>query len=158
MVLKDTYLLTQKKMAGAMIVEDPITGKEVVSCSGCDSIVQKRIRSYTLEQQIEILKTEDLPIFPLGDTIFIVDTINFFSECLESVVSNHVFQIVRKCKGKKSNRNDVFLKAVGIRGNNLIISLSFYGSDLLDNYYMRLNGDDISLFKNLVASTKVQFE
>jgi hypothetical protein len=147
MIVQNDYYLLKQKLTGFKVVEEPISGlKDIIYPPNAKSTSIDKFMKYNKEEKISILSSFYFPIFPITDTVFIIDSIKFFSEDDYFLKGKQCF-VVKRIMNKKSLSNYMILDAVGIRDNNLIISFSFMHSKEIVNYFFYLKPDNIKLFK-----------
>lgn len=152
------YCLIKEKMAGTFFVIDPISGeKEIKYPANIDTKIKVNFEKFSKEEQIKILSCNNYPI-SLKDTLIIVDTIGFFSEGNIYFNQGEAVVIVRK-HPKQTSSNCMILFAVGIRHNNLIVTLFNKNQNKhLYNYYFDLSSSNIKLQKTSIIDNKVSLE
>lgn len=153
-ITQNNYALIKKNIKGVSIVADPVSGSEDIVFD--KKIDKKRIaefNKYTKDEQFNILKSEVTPFFPLRDTVFIVDTLSFFSSEMIFAEGSHFFQVLRKARIPNSKVEFVSLFAAGVRENNLIVSLLY--NKYLSNFYFELGTPNFQLYK--FSTTKMEF-
>lgn len=156
---QNEYYSIKEKTNGVSLVSDPISGESEVKYSvNIDDKTKAEFAKFTKEEQIKILSCNSSLIL-LKDTLVIVDSIGFFPEG-DIIFSQKksVVSIIRK-NSDTTRSKSVVLFAVGVRGNNLIITLSkIKKSKQLYNYYLNLKGSEIKLQKTSVIENKVFLE
>lgn len=156
-VKQNDYLLLRKKLTGVSIVTDPVSGNQTIKyLEAADNRAVEQFKKYSRQDQIAILNAEALPVFPLNDTILIVDTLRFFSEGISYAIDGYLFKVVRKAKDRSGSFP--YLYATGVRDNNLIFSFSFANSKLLSNYYFNLKAKSFSVYKTTILEVNSSTE
>jgi hypothetical protein len=150
-IKQNDYFLMKRKLAGFVIVEDPVSASQSLKYPpNVNAVTVEDFNKYSQKEQIAILSSSSLPIFPIVDTVIIVDTLKFFSEGEIFCSGKYCFAVKRKAD-KKATSKCISIYAVGVRGNNLILSLSFKNSNELLNYYFSLKLEAVSLLKTLIV-------
>ena len=137
----------------------PETGIETIQyTSNVKNKVKIEFEKYSKEEQIKILLYSNNKIIELVDTLFIVDTTNFFSERQIINQDKSVIKVARNFDCK-NNLNQIFIFAVGIRNNNLIVSMvNPKQNELIYNYYFDLKCLDIKINRTSVINKNNSIE
>jgi hypothetical protein len=155
---QNEYCILRSKFAGIVLTYDPIRGENKIQFSKTiDKKTKDEFEKFSQEEQIKILNCKS-SLYNLKDTLTIVDTSNFFSEGYYVFNQNKsVINIIRN-KAIKEGINSIFLFAVGIRNNNIIITLSGGKQNGLYNYYFDLSTSNIKIQKNSIIENKATLE
>lgn len=134
--------LINKNLAGiAILVEDPITGEQDIVFEGdTTQDVVRNFRKLDRTGQLEILRNENLPVFPLKDSLFIIDTLKFFSAGLSYSSGKCFFKVIRQADKHHENTQAVYLSALGNlppnrRKEQFYLCFAFPGRGLWGYYY-----------------------
>jgi hypothetical protein len=158
-IKQNSYFLMKRKLTGFVIVADPVNGRQVVKpASNATPATLEEFNRYSKDEQIEILGNNFAPIFPTADTVFVIDTLNFFSEGAIYAKDQYYFKVKRKATSNKRTESCINLYAVGMRGNSIILSFSFKKSNELLNYYFNIKQDAVSLIKTSILSKTPSIE
>jgi hypothetical protein len=150
----------KKKLRGVYVLANPVSGEETIKYpSDTADFFLRAFLLYTKEEQIEILNSEKKSIFPLADTLWIIDDKDFFPESIFYQKERNVFKIIRR-RGKTEFRKNDFLQlyAVGVRNNDLIVSFLFNGNKEFYNCYFDLGSSSIKFFKSRFANNTMTRE
>ena len=150
-IRQNDHFLLQKKLHGITELLDPITGKEVIKYpTNANDKVLLNFKKYSQEEQIEILRQDSLPIFPLKETVYIIDTLKFLPENLTFTYNKFHFEVKTVNEVSKNRCSNVYVYAIGIREDNLIVCFSFANSNILSNYYFGLGHENLKIIKTSI--------
>jgi hypothetical protein len=138
------YLL-RTKLKGTHVLEDPVSGEQSISY-GSDSKMLDDFKTLPKNQQLDVLKAPDLPIFPIKDTLLILDQCNFFTNGFHFKTGN-VFFVTDDKIGKTKSQKYLKLNLIGARDNSLILSFSTPQSKEFFNFHFGIKAGDISFIK-----------
>ena len=109
-----------KKLEGTMLLDDPARGKSVV-VYGKESKALSDFKKNNVSKQMEMLTTLELPIFPLKDTVYIIDTFFSFST-LTYKTDRIVFKIERELTESKNVFN-IYFEKIWLRDDEFHLTL-----------------------------------
>jgi len=148
----------KEKLQGVYIIFEPVSGKDEVIISDTTNLkIRKYAGGLNKERLLSILKTEQFPIFPIKDTVCIIDTFDFFPYNF-SLKNDHFFKVISsKDENSESklakNKSYIYLRRIGVRDGKIVLAFSFENSDKIFCCYFSLNGN-ISMFKSTVSENK----
>lgn len=157
---QNEYLSIKKNLKGIFLLFDPITGEQEIKYSAeIDKKVKDSFVKFSIEDQINILSTNESLMMPLKDTLIIVDTLNFFSEG-DIILNQEHYQFLKiiRTKPNKTCVNYVYLYAIGIRNNILKIALANEENKYLFIYHFYLSSSKILLQKTSIIEKRISFE
>lgn len=108
-------------LEGTMLLEDPVTGKLTVFYGKEESEALKEFKRNDVSRQIEMLNTVELPIFPLKDTVYIIDT-NFSFSDLTYKTNRIVFKIEREW-AKSKNVSNIYFEKIWLRDDEFHLTI-----------------------------------
>lgn len=154
---KDKYLSFKEQLHGVYIVVDAESFKEsIIYPDTLSSDIFKYFKTLEKKEQIDILKCQSFPIYPLRDTTYIVDTLRFFSENI-SYAGKSFFKVERIENGKIDtstlSRRYLYLKYTGLRGNDLDLAFSYNNTDLLYVFHFKFSKYSFRLFRSSVLTS-----
>jgi hypothetical protein len=146
--MEDQKYVQKKRFKGIYLAEDPTTGKKYIKhLADVDKQVLADFKRIEKKEQISILETDSLPIFPLKDTILIIDSIGFFSSDLSLFHNNHFFKIVKNNNLMNEHFSFLYLYKIGVKKNNIVLSLKFNPSPLYYNLFFTISPKTIKITK-----------
>ena len=148
---QNNYYNLRKKCNGISILVNPVNGEEIIEYSkDADAKVVHQLKKYCKNEQIKVLSSRLIPILPLPDTICIIDTIGFLSTDTCFNINGYHFKrcndLTNSNKQFNPNIAIVYLYAIHIRANSLVVSLIFDNTQVF-NYYLNINFNNIKIFK-----------
>lgn len=79
-----------------LVLEDPVTGEVIVKYTDTsDSKKMAALKSYSKDALMKIINGRSFPYLPLADTIYIIDSNNFFPDNYTFEKGGHMFKIER---------------------------------------------------------------
>lgn len=158
-IKQNEHYLIKQKLTGYVVITDPVNGTlEVKYPTNTDANILNTFSRYSKVEQVDILTNSYSSIFPLADTVLVVDTTKFFSEGATFSNGGKYFKVVRRgTKGKRADKN-IYLYAIGVRGNYLIVSVSFKSRNDLINYYFEISQKAITQVKTKELSSNSTVE
>lgn len=152
------YNLIKARMQGTILITDPIDGKQKFQYSTkVNESSKAEFEKFSKVEQLKILSGQISPIL-LKDTLTLIDSTGFFVESVMVLGQGRVVTILKN-RPNRNCSNCLSLFAIGLRGNNLILTFQSKKFDKqLFNYYFELNNDSIKLQKSSVIDNKLLLE
>jgi len=146
----------KKQLTGVSLLIDPIKDDTTIKYTVNNAAIAK-FKGYSKGHQIEILTCSDLSIFPLKNTVYILDTLGFFSEGIHLNAKGYSFKIVRSIHELPSSRS-MYLYKIGVRQNDLALSFGFFDNKFLKNYYFKLPSASLKISRSTIVEVKSSIE
>ena len=110
----DDFLLREQLGDDVFLVEDPVQGEQLIMYKEKNN---RKIPGYfsrlDTPQQMALLRTERLPVFPLADTLLLVDTFRFFPEGWSYKVGKTLFKVVRNTTVQSADTGIMYVFLLG---------------------------------------------
>lgn len=132
--------------SGVFLEEDIVSGQKEIRYGNSTSSIVVQFKQMPLKKQLQILLSEELPIFPLGDTVLVYDKQNFFPADL-IITRNCVFKVIEKLDSQFDSKNIISIDKVTLRGNDIVLLLSFFNDETTVTFCCTLNNCKISSSK-----------
>jgi hypothetical protein len=143
----ERFLVNRSLEGVAFLVEDPVTGERDIMFRGDTTTdAARNFRKLNMAGQLEILMNKSLPVFPLTDSLLIIDTLKFFSAGLNYRSGRYFFKVIRRADERNKNARVIYLSALGNlpanrRKEQFYLCFAFPGHRLWSYYYFtRGNG------------------
>ncbi len=143
----------KSRVMGVSLNEDPITGEKFINIPKVANPSVDSFRQFKFEKQLEILQCDSLPIFPLHDTLYIIDSAKFLDDGISYSSRDHTFRTVQH--DHKKYQNKLFLRTLGIRDNCLIFVFSFKETTWNYLIYLDFRDDDLKITKTLLLDNSI---
>ena len=131
---------------GIYMLEDIVYNTKTVYYSDSTSSIAKEFAKKPIEDQLYILETESLPIFPLQDTLFIFDKQSFLRENM-NYGNKHFFKIAEQERNTQFRQNLLIIDNYKLRGNTIILSISFANHSLKIILFATITKGEIAFVK-----------
>lgn len=146
-VQTDSFVRIKSNVKDVFLVADPINDSTYIQYP--QKPWRQNIQSfskYSREKQMIILNADPIPIIPFEtmDTVYIVDTLYFFSRG-EYATNGKYFKLIINGSAKVASDKKAYLHGIAIRKDEIILSFTFSASDLLYSVHM-LNSKGILSF------------
>lgn len=117
---QNEWFVVKESLAGsAVLIEDPVAGAQAIIFKGdTTKDVVRNFRKLDMAGQLKILTNESLPVFPLRDSLLIIDTLNFFEEGLHYRSGKCFFKVIRRADKRNKEIPAVYLSALGYMPEN----------------------------------------
>lgn len=138
----DRYWQAKQKLPPFTLRIDPVNDEEWIDFADGTG---KRIKGKTGDAALlKVVHAEPLPVYPLGDTICITDTLGILRTA-GLLLNGHYFYVrqclTKTCKKQLSNTGSMYVQQLRREGNNLYLFFSFAGTpDLFYCQYDMVNG------------------
>ncbi|PSK93149.1 hypothetical protein B0I18_102119 [Taibaiella chishuiensis] len=131
-------------LEGTMLLADPVSNKITVFY-GKESEALKEFKRNDVSKQIEMLNTLEYPIFPLKDTVYIIDT-NFSFSSLMFKTDQIVFKIERMSTESK-NVSNIYFENIWLRDDEFHLTIFNQGWRHKLDYSFKMIGNTFNATK-----------
>ena len=137
---------------------DPITGETTLHYEEyIEKDLMLEFQKYSNEDQSKILNADTLSLISIEDTLFIVDTLNFFSSHLNILIDdNKTVKVIDYVP--KARSNCLFLYKIGVRKDDIILSFLNYDNTLIHSFYFRIKESNFDLYRTNAFENKPHYE
>lgn len=139
----------KKGLTGTVLLFDPVTGEYDIQY-GAPSVTLIEFKKNPKDEQIEILRSINLPIIPLKDTVYVIDTSFLFSSDLTYKARNIYFKSVRENTASKSV-SQIGLNRIVMKKNKLILTTFFPNSTELAAFTFSIEGAAFKMIKKTIV-------
>lgn len=143
--LMDERVPTKKQFDVLELVYDIKTNEPFIWHNEALSAETKRLMAkYTSEQLIELLGTPELKIFPLSDTLFIIDSSSYFKSTGFTERGTH-FTVKKSCPSQ--SQKCIYFDKAENRKTEIVLPFYFPEEDYIYNFYFKKEGAKLRFSK-----------
>lgn len=143
---QNEFYLLKQKVGDVVVVEDPINGDVYFNISDKNSIdktYHAKFNKLNTAEKKQVINQYYPPIFPLKDTLVLIDTLGFFMDA--HIVFNESYCLAAHREYFQSKSPALILFAIGIRSNLLIVSFLSVSDRKIINHYFEIKDNKLKL-------------
>jgi hypothetical protein len=155
----DTFLLQKRYENDFSITYNPLTNENSILQNNANKILDDSLlefKKYNFQQQYRILYSRLLPIFPLKDTVFILDPdlggeLSFFNGLSALRVGKYYFVLCHSIDNQDGKKCVLQLYKMSILKDYLMISFSINSKEEIQ-YWIGLNDSNFNIKRTSVVA------
>ena len=152
LIEQDKYYYMKREIKDMNVTLNPATMKETINFSKkMNRKFLKQFEQYNHDQQLQIIYGINnglIPILPLKDTVHIIDSIGFFIGAISFEKKHHFkLETSKSIEMVDTNNSYIYLTAVRVYKNDLLLSFRFALSPMLFTCFFKLTNKDLVFYK-----------